>query len=99
MLEHLVNRGQENDKEDVAEWLITYLGKRYDAAFTLASKALGTPVVQCLNEASVEAMGSYANINVVHQRIILMFLLITNVLNIIRWGQIAEARKVSILDL
>jgi hypothetical protein len=27
MLEHLVGGGQDNDKEDAAEWLIMYLGK------------------------------------------------------------------------
>lgn len=70
MLDHLVGKGQKNDKEDAAEWMITYLGKRYDTAFTLASEALRTPVVQRLDEASAEAMWSDANINVVQQRII-----------------------------
>ncbi len=43
-----------------------YLGKKYDRAFTSASEALGTPVVQHFDEASAEAMWSNANVNVVH---------------------------------
>jgi hypothetical protein len=39
--------GMENhDKEDAAESLIYYLGKKYDASFILASEALGLPLVQ-----------------------------------------------------
>jgi hypothetical protein len=49
---------------------VLYLGKRYDASFILASEALGLPLVQRLDEASMEAMWSDANINVVQQRII-----------------------------
>jgi hypothetical protein len=44
--------------------------KKYDGAFTLASEALGPPVVQHLDEASAEATWSDANVNVVQQQII-----------------------------
>jgi hypothetical protein len=70
VLEHLTGGVEQHDKEDAAEWLVSYLGKRYDASFILASEALGLPLVQQLDEASTEAMWSDANINVVQQRII-----------------------------
>jgi len=56
--------------DDAAQWLLTYLGKHYEASFTLASEALGLPIVQRMDASSAEAMWSDANINVVQQRII-----------------------------
>jgi hypothetical protein len=70
ILEHVAGGLENHDKEDAAEWLKYYLGKKYDASFILASEALGLPLVQRLDEASTEAMWSDANINVVQQRII-----------------------------
>ncbi len=64
LLEHI---SVEDDKDDAAEWLTTYLGKRYEGPFMLASKALGVPLVQQLDAPSAEAMWSDANINVVQQ--------------------------------
>ncbi len=46
ILEHLTGGVEQRDKEDAAEWLVAYLGKRYDASFILASEALGLPLVQ-----------------------------------------------------
>ncbi len=68
MLDHLAGTGL--DKDDAAEWLSYYLGKKYDAAYTLASEALGLPLVERLDDASAQAMWSDANINVTQQRII-----------------------------
>jgi hypothetical protein len=65
ILEQLTGGVVQHDKEDAVEWLITYLGKRYDASFILASEALGLPLVQRLDEASNEEMWSDANNNVV----------------------------------
>jgi hypothetical protein len=42
----MIGGTEEHDKEDAAEWLVTYLGKEYDASFILASGALGLPLVQ-----------------------------------------------------
>jgi hypothetical protein len=70
ILEHVAGGLENHDKEDAAEWLKYYLGKKYDASFILASEALGLPLVQRLDEASTEAMWSDTNINVVQQRII-----------------------------
>jgi hypothetical protein len=43
ILDHMVPMG--NDKDDAAEWLSFFLGKKYDGAFMLASEALGLPLV------------------------------------------------------
>ncbi len=56
--------------DGAAEWLILHLGKRYEASFTLASEALGLPLVECIDAATAEAMWSDANVNVVQQWII-----------------------------
>jgi hypothetical protein len=68
MLEHIA--GGDNDKEDAAEWLSYYLGKRHDGAFTLASEALGLPLVQKMDATNAAAMWSDANVNITQQRII-----------------------------
>ena len=54
MLEHVA--GGDKDKEDAAEWLSYYLGKRHDGAFTLASEALGLPLVQKMDATNAAAM-------------------------------------------
>jgi hypothetical protein len=56
--------------EDAAQWLITHLGKQYEASFTLASEALGLPLVEFMDAAAAEAMWFDANLNVVQQWII-----------------------------
>jgi hypothetical protein len=53
MLEHLAGPGFE--KDDAAEWLSYFLGKKYDASYTLASEALGLPLVERLDDASAQA--------------------------------------------
>jgi hypothetical protein len=68
ILEHVA--GTEGDMDDAAEWLCYFLGKKYDASFTLASETLGLLLVNRLDEASAQAMWSDANINVTQQRII-----------------------------
>jgi hypothetical protein len=68
MLEHLA--GGDCDKEDAAEWLSYYLGKKHDGAFTLASEALGLPLVQRMDATNAAAMWSDANVNITQQRII-----------------------------
>jgi hypothetical protein len=68
MLDHLAAPGFE--KDDAAEWLSYFLGKKYDAAYTLASEALGLPLVGRLDDTSAQAMWSDANVNVTMQRII-----------------------------
>jgi len=69
LLEHLAG-DNECDKEDSAQWLSFYLGKKHDGSFTLASEALGLPLVQRLDSTSALAMWSDANINYTQQRII-----------------------------
>jgi hypothetical protein len=49
---------------------ILFFGKKYDASYTLASEALGSPLVERLDDASAQAMWSNANINVTQQQII-----------------------------
>jgi hypothetical protein len=56
--------------EDAAQWMITYLGKHYDTSFTLASAAIGLPIVERMDAPSAEAMWPDANVNVLQQRII-----------------------------
>jgi hypothetical protein len=70
MLEHVAAGNEECDKEDSAQWLAFYLGKKYDGSFTLASEALGIPLVQRLDSASTLAMWTDANVNYTQQRII-----------------------------
>jgi len=71
ILEHMVAEGSDGtDSADAAEWLCYYLGKKYSSSFTLASEALGYPLVQRMDEVSTEAMWADANINVTQQRII-----------------------------
>ena len=70
ILEHLTGLSENLEIENAAEWLITYLGKKYDTSFVLALEALGLPLVQRMDEASTEAMWCDANINVVQQRIL-----------------------------
>jgi len=70
ILEHLTGSSENLEIENAAEWLITYLGKKYDTSFVLALEALGLPLVQRMDEASTEAMWCDANINVVQQRIL-----------------------------
>ncbi len=50
MLGHLAVPGFE--KVDDAEWLSYFLGKKYHASYTLASEALGLPIVERLDDAS-----------------------------------------------
>ncbi len=69
MLEHM-SGGADTDKEDLAQWLAYYIGKKHDASLTLACDELGTPLVQKLDEASAESMWSNANINITQQRIL-----------------------------
>jgi hypothetical protein len=40
------------DKNDAAEWLSSFLGKKYDEAYTLASEAFGLSLVERLDDAS-----------------------------------------------
>jgi hypothetical protein len=68
MLDHLA--GGDMDKEDAAQWLCYYLGRKHDASFTLACNALGIPLVERMDETSAEAMWCEANINVTQQRIL-----------------------------
>jgi hypothetical protein len=70
MLEHVAAGNEECDKEDLAQWLAFYLGKKYDGSFTLASEALGISLVQRLDSASTLAMWTDANVNYTQQRII-----------------------------
>ena len=70
LLEHIAAGNEECNKEDSAQWLAYYVGKHYDGSFTLASEALGLPLVQRLDSASTLAMWSDANINYTQQRII-----------------------------
>ena len=67
LLGHIAGK---DSTEDAAQWMITYLGKHYDASFTLASAAIGLPIVERMDAPSAEAMWSDANVNVVQQRII-----------------------------
>ncbi len=62
--------GTDCDKEDAAQWIAHYIGKKHDASFTLACEALGTPFVQRLDEPSAEATWIDANINETQQQII-----------------------------
>lgn len=50
--------------------VIHYLGKKHDGAVTLASEALGIPLVQHLDATSALAMWSDANLNYTQQGII-----------------------------
>jgi hypothetical protein len=59
MLDHLAGLGFE--KDDAAEWLSYFGGKKYDASYTLASEALGLPLVERLDDVSAQAMWSNAN--------------------------------------
>lgn len=43
-------------KIDTARWIVTYLGKHSKASFTLATEALGLPIVECMDGASAEVM-------------------------------------------
>ncbi len=65
MLDHLV--GNNCDKDDAAEWLCYYIGKRHDPSFTLASESLGYPLVQHMDEAAVVAMWADENISATQQ--------------------------------
>jgi hypothetical protein len=56
LLNHLA--GTDCDKEDAGQWIAHYIGKKHDASFTLACEALGTPIVQMLDEPSAEVMSS-----------------------------------------
>jgi hypothetical protein len=73
MLEHATTGNKEYNKEDLPQWLAFYLGKKYDGSFTLASEALGIPLVQQLDSASTLAMWTDANINYMQQQIIKTF--------------------------
>jgi len=68
ILEHVAGPGY--DVDDSAEWLCFYLGKKYEASYTLASESLGNPLVQQMSETKAEAMWADANVNVTQQRII-----------------------------
>lgn len=68
ILKHLA--GGDCNEEDAAEWLSYYLGKKYDGAFTLASEALGIPLVQRMDATNAAAMWSDANVNITQQRIL-----------------------------
>jgi len=71
ILEHMVSEGSEGtDSEDAAEWICYYIGKKFNSSFTIASEALGYPLVQRMDEAATEAMWADANVNVTQQRII-----------------------------
>jgi hypothetical protein len=67
LLGHIAGK---DSMEDDAQWMITYLGKHYDASFTLASAAIGLPIVECMVAPSAEAMWSDVDVNVAQQRII-----------------------------
>jgi hypothetical protein len=67
-LEHLYN--DLHDKNDAAQWILYYLGNKYEVPFTLASEALGLPIVQRMDEKSTAAMWTDANVNYMQQRII-----------------------------
>ncbi len=66
ILDHLPGPGFE--KDDAAEWPSHFLGKKNDAAYTLASEALGLPLVERLDDVSAQVIWSDANINVTQQR-------------------------------
>ena len=68
MLDHIA--GGDCSEDDAAEWLSYYLGKKYDGAFTLASEALGLPLVQRMDATNAAAMWSDANVNITQQRIL-----------------------------
>ncbi len=70
MLEHITSTDADTDKDDAAEWLAYYIGKMLNASFSVACNAVGTPLVQKMDEVSAEAMWSDANINVMQQRLI-----------------------------
>jgi hypothetical protein len=59
-----------SEKNDAAQWMAYYLGKKFEGSFTLALEALGIPVVQRLDEQSTAAMWADANVNSTQQRII-----------------------------
>ena len=65
MLDQLAAPGY--DKDDATEWLSYFLGKKYDAAYNLASEALGLPLVERLDDTCAQAMWSDANANVMQQ--------------------------------
>ncbi len=69
MLDHVAGSDQ-RDENDAAKWMSYYIGKKYDGPFTLALEALGSPVVQRLDEKSTAAMWADASINYTQQRII-----------------------------
>ncbi len=68
LLDHVAGPGY--DKNDDAEWMSYFLGKKYDATVTSALVALGFPFVNRLDYASAPAMWSDAYINVMQQCII-----------------------------
>jgi hypothetical protein len=68
MLDHLADPGF--GKDYAVEWLSYFLGKKYDASYTLASEALWLPLVERLDDASAQAMWSDANINIIQQQTI-----------------------------
>ncbi len=61
LLDHIAGPGY--DKDDAAEWLFYFLGKKNDAASTLALEALGLPLVNWLDDASAQAMWSESQKN------------------------------------
>ena len=68
LLSHVACEGLE--KDEAAEWLCYYIGRKHEASFTLASASLGYPLVQRMNEAVAQAMWADANINHTQQRIL-----------------------------
>ncbi len=68
LLSHVACEGLE--KDEAAEWLCYYIGRKHEASFTLASESLGYPLVQRMTEAAAQAMWADANINHTQQRIL-----------------------------
>ena len=69
MLEHM-SASADTDKEDAAQWLAYYIGRKTDASFMLACDGLGIPLVEQMDDAGAEAMWSEANVNITQQRIV-----------------------------
>ena len=45
LLDHVAGGNDECNRDDSAQWLGYYLGKRYDGSFTLTCESLGLPIV------------------------------------------------------
>jgi hypothetical protein len=62
--------GEDCNKNNTADWVSYYLGKKHDGAFTLASESLGLPIMHLLDAAGALAMWWDANINYTYYSIL-----------------------------